>query len=139
MSLAGHKGNKFAGCLTGLLLVSALGFFPFGNTGYASEAEPHASDSRKQPDPSLPQPDSPVIGGGVRNPPDIGAAGTGTVKDPVRSESPTEEPSIIPPITPPKSEQSEPIEAPLLRKPFGQPDVLPDKKPEPDSSPGVNQ
>ena len=67
--------------------------------------------------------DSPLIGGGVRMPPDIGASGTSSSTPPVRSESPTDEPHILPDVSPVPRHPSIPEKAPVKEsEPLGQPD-----------------
>ena len=67
--------------------------------------------------------DSPLIGGGVRTPPDIGASGTASSTPPVRSESPTDEPHILPDVSPVPRHPSIPEKAPVKEsEPLGQPD-----------------
>ena len=80
--------------------------------------------------------ESPVLGGGVRNPPDIGMAGTASPTPPVRTESPTDEPDILPPASPSLPHPSDSTVAPLEEaepdivspsdktEPLGQPDFL---------------
>lgn len=69
--------------------------------------------------------DSPLIGGGVRTPPDIGASGTASPTPPVRSESPTDEPQILPDISPVPTHPSTPEKAPVKEsEPLGQPNHL---------------
>lgn len=66
--------------------------------------------------------DSPLIGGGVRTPPDIGASGTASSTPPVRTESPTDEPQILPEVSPVPTHPSTPEKAPVKEsKPLGQP------------------
>jgi hypothetical protein len=74
--------------------------------------------------------DSPLIGGGVRTPPDIGASGTSSSTPPVRTESPTDEPHIVPDVSPVPPDPSTPEKAPFKEsEPLGQPDQL-QKSPE---------
>lgn len=69
--------------------------------------------------------DSPLIGGGVRTPPDIGASGTSSSTPPVRTESPTDEPHILPDVSPVPTDPSTPEKAPVKEsEPLGQPDQL---------------
>jgi hypothetical protein len=71
----------------------------------------------------------PVLGGGVRNPPDIGMAGTASPTPPVRTESPTDEPDIFPPASPGLPHPSDSTVAPLEE---GEPDIVsPSDKAEP--------
>lgn len=49
---------------------------------------------------NVPTKDSPLIGGGIKRPPDIGAAGTASPTPPVRTESPTDEPDLLPDQSP---------------------------------------
>ncbi len=66
--------------------------------------------------------DSPLIGGGVRTPPDIGASGTASSTPPVQSESPTDEPHILPDVSPVPMHPSIPEKAPVKEsEPLGQP------------------
>lgn len=66
--------------------------------------------------------DSPLIGGGVRTPPDIGASGTASSTPPVRTESPTDEPQILPDVSPVPTNPSDPEMAPVKEsEPLGQP------------------
>ena len=72
---------------------------------------------------------SPVIGGGVRKPPDIGAAGTASSTPPVRTESPTDEPAIIPDVSPVPTHPSDTDSSPVPDgQPLGQPDHLKKKQ-----------
>ncbi|WNM62676.1 hypothetical protein [Candidatus Nitrospira neomarina] len=74
--------------------------------------------------------DSPLIGGGVRIPPDIGASGTSSSTPPVRTESPTDEPDILPDASPVPTDPSIPEKAPVKEsEPLGQPKQL-EKTPE---------
>jgi hypothetical protein len=69
--------------------------------------------------------DSPLIGGGVRTPPDIGASGTASSTPPVRTESPTNETQILPDVSPVPTHPSAPEKAPVEEnKPLGQPQHL---------------
>ena len=69
--------------------------------------------------------DSPLIGGGVRTPPDIGASGTSSSTPPVRTESPTDEPNILPNVSPVPTDPSTPEKAPVKEsEPLGQPNQL---------------
>ncbi|WNM56680.1 hypothetical protein [Candidatus Nitrospira allomarina] len=69
--------------------------------------------------------DSPLIGGGVRTPPDIGASGTSSSTPPVRTESPTDEPKILPDVSPLPTDPSTPEKAPVKEsEPLGQPNQL---------------
>lgn len=69
--------------------------------------------------------ESPLIGGGVRTPPDIGASGTSSSTTPVRTESPTDEPQILPDVSPVPTDPSTPEKAPVKEsEPLGQPDHL---------------
>lgn len=69
--------------------------------------------------------ESPLIGGGVRTPPDIGASGTSSSTPPVRTESPTDEPHILPDVSPVPTDPSTPEKAPVKEsEPLGQPDQL---------------
>lgn len=66
---------------------------------------------------------SPVIGGGVRNPPDIGAAGTASSTPPVRTESPTDKPAILPDASTVPQDPSNGGSVPDAEsQPLGQPD-----------------
>lgn len=79
---------------------------------------PHKGDTKENEN-------SPVIGGGVRTPPDIGAAGTASATPPVRTESPTDEPQILPDISPVPAHPSDPeIPSATEIQPLGQPDHL---------------
>lgn len=111
----------------------------FGN----NEQAPSSSEGDRQDSAARPQqtPDSetqeetersPVIGKGIRKPPDIGAAGTATPTPPVRSESPTGEPDILPPGSPglpqPSDSTSPPLDDDIVPplesdEPLGQPDL----------------
>ncbi|MEO8326714.1 MAG: hypothetical protein ABI618_12740 [Nitrospirota bacterium] len=72
---------------------------------------------------------SPVIGGGVRIPPDIGASGTASATPPVRTESPTDEPQILPDVSPVPAHPSDPeIPSATEIQPLGQPDHLKKRK-----------
>lgn len=65
---------------------------------------------------------SPLIGGGVRTPPDIGASGTASSTPAIRSESPTDEPPILPDVSPVPMHPSIPEKAPVKEsEPLGQP------------------
>lgn len=69
--------------------------------------------------------DTPLIGGGVRTPPDIGASGTASSTPPVRTESPTDEPQILPDVSPVPTHPSNPESAPVKEsEPLGQPNHL---------------
>ena len=69
--------------------------------------------------------DSPLIGGGVRTPPDIGASGTSSSTPPVRTESPTDEPQVLPDVSPVPTDPSTPEKAPVKEsEPLGQPSQL---------------
>ncbi|WP_342347623.1 hypothetical protein [uncultured Nitrospira sp.] len=69
--------------------------------------------------------DSPLIGNGVRTPPDIGALGTASSTPPVRTESPTDEPQILPDISPVPTHPSDQDKAPVKEnEPLGQPTPL---------------
>ncbi|GJL68598.1 MAG: hypothetical protein NPIRA06_12330 [Nitrospirales bacterium] len=69
--------------------------------------------------------DSPLIGGGVRTPPDIGASGTASSTPPVRTESPTDEPEILPDVSPVPTDPSTPEKARVKEsEPLGQPNQL---------------
>ncbi|GJL58266.1 MAG: hypothetical protein NPIRA03_11230 [Nitrospirales bacterium] len=75
--------------------------------------------------------DSPLIGGGVRTPSDIGASGTSSSTPPVRTESPTDEPQVLPDVSPVPTHPSVPERAPVKESaPLGQPHHL-QKTPEP--------
>ncbi|MGP0593647.1 hypothetical protein ACTRXD_14080 [Nitrospira sp. T9] len=69
--------------------------------------------------------DTPLIGGGIRTPPDIGASGTSSSTPPVRTESPTDEPDILPDVSPVPTDPSTPEKAPVKEsEPLGQPKQL---------------
>ncbi len=69
--------------------------------------------------------DSPLIGGGVRTPPDIGASGTASSTPPVRTESPTGDPQILPDVSTVPTDPSNPEMAPIKEnEPLGQPNHL---------------
>lgn len=69
--------------------------------------------------------ESPLIGGGVRMPPDIGASGTASSTPPVRTESPTDEPKILPDASPVPTHPLGPESAPVKEsEPLGQPNHL---------------
>lgn len=78
---------------------------------------------------------SPLIGGGVHRPPDIGAGGTASPTPSIRSESPTGEPDIFPfetpvpsdPPHPPKPSQSGEEDA----QPLGDPEFMKEPSPFP--------
>lgn len=103
----------------------------------SSEADRQDSTGRPQqtPDSETSQEgtkQSPVLGKGVRTPPDVGAGGTATPTPPVRSESPTGEPEILPPGSPGLPQPSDSTSAPLDEdivpssesdEPLGQPDL----------------
>ncbi|MEO6203158.1 MAG: hypothetical protein ABIU05_22055 [Nitrospirales bacterium] len=73
--------------------------------------------------------DSPLIGGGVRTPPDIGASGTASSTPPVRTESPTGEPQILPEVSPVPAYPSDPGNPSATEtQPLGQPDHLKKRK-----------
>jgi hypothetical protein len=107
----------------------------------SSSGDPRSREStgmsKESPVPEQPKTEtdqSPIIGDGVRTPPDIGAAGTATPTPPVRSESPTDEPDMLPSISPGLPQPSDSSIAPLDEgessvvsptdkdKPLGQPD-----------------
>ncbi|MBA3613385.1 MAG: hypothetical protein H0W49_10855 [Nitrospirales bacterium] len=68
---------------------------------------------------------SPLIGSGVRTPPDIGASGTASSTPPVRTESPTDEPHILPDVSSAPPHPLAPESAPNVESPpIGQPDHL---------------
>ncbi|MFZ1747472.1 MAG: hypothetical protein WBO24_18325 [Nitrospirales bacterium] len=68
---------------------------------------------------------SPLIGGGVRTPPDIGASGTASSTPPVRAESPTDQSQIFPDVSPVPMHPSTPERAPVKEsEPLGQPTHL---------------
>lgn len=72
---------------------------------------------------------SPVIGGGVRIPLDIGGFGTASATPPVRTESPTDEPQILPDISPVPAQPSDPENPSATEtQPLGQPDHLKKRK-----------
>jgi hypothetical protein len=79
---------------------------------------------------------APVLGGGIRKPPDIGAGGVATPTPPVETQSPTNEPEIVPPASlglpqpsdstiPPLDEGEPPVGLPSDQdEHLGQPDFL---------------
>lgn len=123
-------------CFSGFLLAF---IFPFTGivVGYGSSTEFTAeSGGRQNSQSTLPssghnkeEEGSPVIGGGVRKPPDIGAAGTASPTPPVRTESPTDEPAIIPDVSPVPTHPSDTESSPVADgQPLGQPDHLKKKQ-----------
>ncbi len=104
----------------------------FGYGSHEGAAAVFTADSKSRQDGSSTLPPtnnntelegSPVIGGGVRTPPDIGAAGTASSTPPVRTESPTDEPAILPDVSPVPKQPSDTERSPdATGQPFGQPD-----------------
>ncbi|GJL67048.1 MAG: hypothetical protein NPIRA05_20190 [Nitrospirales bacterium] len=69
--------------------------------------------------------DSPILGEGVRTPPDIGASGTASSTPPVGTESPTDDPQILPDISPVPTHPLNSEMAPINEsEPLGQPNHL---------------
>jgi len=72
--------------------------------------------------------ESPLIGGGIKHPPDIGAAGTASPTPPVRTESPTDEPELLPPQSPippaPNHSRSSSSTGRIEIEPLGDPEFI---------------
>ncbi len=117
-------------CCLGVMLagVFSLAQPVFGkNVQNTSSEEIHSNGHSKHPSTG----DSPLIGGGVRTPSDIGASGTASSTPPVRTESPTDEPQVLPDVSPVPTHPSVPERAPVKESaPLGQPNHL-QKTPDP--------
>lgn len=101
------------------------------------ESQERSNSSSINPDKSTEErKTSPVLGGGIRKPPDVGAGGVATPTPPLETQSPTNEPEIVPPASPglphpsdstiaPLDEGEPPVVSPSDEdKPLGQPDFL---------------
>lgn len=135
--LGQHMGGVIPWMVFPLLFLCGPAFG--GNEHEPSSSEGDRQDSAEKPhqtpDSETPQEEtgrSPVMGKGIRKPPDVGAAGTATPTPPVRSESPTGEPEILPPGSPGLPQPSDSTSAPLDEdivppsesdEPLGQPEL----------------
>lgn len=114
----------------GFVIVSAADQVPSKSWGGTSNppGNDQADSSTKQPSTTEPENQthrSPLIGGGVHRPPDIGTAGTATPTPSVKTESPTDEPRIMPsetPMLPDPQGSQDSVQVPVA--PLGQPDIL---------------
>lgn len=136
------KPNVWSGSLGGLGLLLCVLFpltgivFGYGSPERISTVLTAESKGRQDGPSTLPptkghteHEGSPVIGGGVKNPPDIGAAGTASPTPPVRTESPTDEPAIFPDVSPIPTHPSDTNSSPVADgQPLGQPDHLKKKQ-----------
>lgn len=131
MKKPAHVDKVFNVTLCSLGFIVALAF-PVVEPAVGDSAQDTSSDGIQSDDhPKMPSgEDSPLIGGGVRTPPDIGASGTSSSTPPVRTESPTDEPSILPDASPVPTDSSIPEKAPVKEsEPLGQPNQF-EKTPE---------
>ncbi|HNP59367.1 MAG TPA: hypothetical protein PKM72_00935 [Nitrospirales bacterium] len=100
----------------------------FGDDSNEAPAdEIHSKDRSENPSPSIGDKtkDSPILGEGVRTPPDIGASGTASSTPPVGTESPTDDPQILPDISPVPTHPLNSEMAPINEsEPLGQPNHL---------------
>ncbi len=99
------------------LVEPALGDSAQDTSSYGLQSDDHSKNPSGE--------DSPLIGGGVRTPPDIGASGTSSSTPPVRTESPTDELHILPDVSPVPTDSLIPEKAPVKEsEPLGQPNQL---------------
>jgi hypothetical protein len=140
MKLVNRIRPRFSGRMGLILAVFFLVAGPaVGDESLLASSGTFTNESKGKPDSQSTIPpggdtkeneNSPVIGGGIRTPPDIGASGTASPTPPVRTESPTGEPQLLPDVSPVPAHPSDTTEnsSAVESQPLGQPDPLKKRK-----------